>query len=226
MNRALALFAKAAIPGAVKTRLVPPLTPDAAAALAEAFFHDSLALAKRAARSSAARLVVVYTPATAEQWFRDRIGEDVDLIPQVDGDLTQRLGAAYQTLAARGCTTVCFVGSDSPTLPESSIHAAFSALANGNDVAIGPTDDGGYYLIGLAAAHLAVFEKIAWSTPVVFAQTCAAARRLGLRVERLAPWYDIDDAASLNRLRIDARARYAPHTAQFLMQFDAVKITR
>src|SRR4029077_20007696 len=122
---------------------------------------------------------------------------------------------------------VFLVNPDSPTLPTSILVAAAEALAPAGDrIVLGPAEDGGYYLIGLKQAHARLFDDIAWSTPVGFAQTVERGRQTGGEPLVLPMWYDVDDVESLRRLNAellsqddkgDRGAVYrAPHTAAFL----------
>ncbi|MFI4989014.1 MAG: DUF2064 domain-containing protein, partial [Alphaproteobacteria bacterium] len=104
-------------------------------------------------------------------------------------------------LFARGHDSVCLLNSDSPTLPTALLRQAALALAGARDrVVLGPAEDGGYYLLGLKAAHAHLFEDIRWSSEHVAGETCARANALGLEIVRLAPWYDVDDRMTLRRL--------------------------
>ncbi len=210
-DRAIAIFAKAAQPGCVKTRLMPALSAESAADLARAFLRDTVETMERVGRACNATPIVLFAPSDSEAWFRALLGADICLVAQSDGDLTERLQQAYGALAAVGFSTVCFVGTDSPTVPPAMIEGAFSQLED-HDVVIGPATDGGYYLIALRAEQRAIFEGIDWSTSAVMQQTRAAASALHLRVALLPEWYDIDDVASLQRLRRDADESVAPHT--------------
>ena len=198
-RRVIALFAKAAIPGSVKTRLVPPLSAEEAAELALVFLLDTTDAMLRAADRCNAQAVVFYSPAEATPWFRSLLGERVQLYPQTDGSLTERLTGAYFSLAEAGYDAVCFIGADSPTLPEGTIDAAFTELSN-HDLAIGPAQDGGYYLIAMRAANVEIFSDISWSTKSVLQQTKDTARRLKLCVKLLPTWFDVDDESSLRQL--------------------------
>ena len=112
---------------------------------------------------------------------------------------------AARSLFDRGHDAVCLLNSDSPTLPTSLLSRAARALAEAGDrVVLGPADDGGYYLIGMKAPHVHLFEDIDWSTSRVAEQTRQRARALGLSVVELDTWYDVDDAAALTRLCRDS----------------------
>ena len=111
---------------------------------------------------------------------------------------------------ANGFGAVCLVNSDSPTLPTAClIRAARALLVPGDRIVLGPTDDGGYYLLGMKQPHPRLFADIAWSTNNVAAVTQARAAALGLDVVTLPPWYDVDDAAALDRLVAGADHGYA-----------------
>lgn len=196
MKRALAIFAKAPIAGQVKTRLAPLLTPEGAAALYRCFLIDTLELAKRV-RSW--KTVLFYTPGKARQALRDVVKEPLELIPQGRGDLGERMGQAFQQLFARGHTPAIIIGGDLPTLPLSRLRAAFLALEQ-KPVVLGPSLDGGYYLIGLQASQPELFEGVVWGTPQVLEQTVCRLNRLGLEAECLEPWYDVDTVDDLRFL--------------------------
>jgi len=113
-------------------------------------------------------------------------------------DLGERIHHAVATVLSRGFQRVITIGTDSPSMPAGFLDEAAEALGN-HDVVLGPAEDGGYYLIGLKAAHEALFREIDWSTEKVLAQTLKNARRLGLRTHLLPTWFDVDDVTSLRR---------------------------
>jgi uncharacterized protein len=206
---AIAVMAKAPVPGRVKTRLVPPLTHEAAVALSRSFLRDITENIRRAARERPIRGCVAYAPAGSEALFDGALAPgtgfvladgSTDMPPRVQGFGRCLLHAA-QTLFAQGYGAVCLLNSDSPTLPTALLAQAAQALAAAGDrVVLGPADDGGYYVIGMKAPHRHLFEDIAWSTDRVADQTRERARALGLHVVELATWYDVDDRAALLRL--------------------------
>ncbi len=198
MKICVIVFAKNPIPNQVKTRLVPTLSPEEAATLYKAFLIDGCeALSKLAGVD----LIVAYTPPEAASDLHALIGDDAIYTPQKGTDLGERLTSTTQWAAARGYTKILLVGSDSPTLPISYISEAFTQL-DSRDIAIGPSTDGGYYLIGFSTPNIKttvpfVFEDIAWSTADVFRQTLARIRSVKATVGLLPPWYDIDTAEDL-----------------------------
>ena len=116
-------------------------------------------------------------------------------------------------------TSAVIIGSDSPDLPSEYICEAFARLERGADVVLGPADDGGYYLIGLRVPQPRLLREVPMSTPTVLADTLALARELGLRVDLLPAWYDVDTVAELRRLAAALRAAppdVAAYTRAFL----------
>ena len=144
----------------------------------------------------------------------------------------ERLLGAAEDILACGFGSVCLIDSDSPTVPLAAYEQAVDALAlPGDRVVLGPTADGGYYLIGMKRAHAVVFERISWSTETVYAETCARARDAGIEVVELPLWYDVDDAATLKILEAELLGGMAPgfatmagyeakHTRAMLMGMD------
>lgn len=198
---ALAVMTKAPRAGAVKTRLTPPLTPEEAAALNVCFLRDIAAALAQTAAERAASGVAVFTPADAHEAYAGVLPEDFVLVPQRGEGFGERLLFATEDLLRLGFTSLCLINSDSPTVPQSAFSQAVDFLKQGEDsVVLGPSDDGGYYLIGLKKLHRSLFEGIDWSTDRVLAQTMRRARELDLPVHLLPAWYDVDDRATLQRL--------------------------
>ena len=217
-------MAKAPLAGAVKTRLVPPLTASEAAALNVCFLRDMAANIANFAGDGRADGFVVYTPVGAETAFDSILPQGFKLLAQRGDSLGDRLCNATDDLLNDGYGAVCLINSDSPTLPRALFARAVDLLAPEDDrVVLGAADDGGYYLIGLKQAHRNLFDRIAWSTADVLAHTIERAKEIGLPVELLPRWYDVDDAATLNELFDDLfvaeqrdGAYLAPHTKAFL----------
>ncbi len=169
---ALGIMAKAPLSGQVKTRLVPPLTPDEAAALSLCSLRDTIANVAGIAARQGADAVVVYTPVGSEQTFEDLLPKEFSLLAQYGASLGERLLNATETLLGLGYESVCLINADSPTLPSELLSSAVYALAHSGDpVVLGPAEDGGYYLIGLKRAHRRLFNDIEWSTAKVLTQT-------------------------------------------------------
>lgn len=198
---ALTVMAKAPRPGNVKTRLVPPLTLDQAAAINACFLHDTAENIAAVAASGNAAGIVSYTPIGDEALFDTLLPADFALISQRGDGHGERLLATAQDLLAFGYGSVCLIDSDSPTVPAAAFEQAVAELDKpGDRVILGPAHDGGYYLIGLKRAHPELFANITWSTSVVFAETIAAAQAANLEAVILPLWYDVDDAATLDVL--------------------------
>src|SRR5258707_9337663 len=227
---ALALMAKVPFAGAVKTRLTPPLSPEEAATLSTCFLRD-MTTNVLGLNGSGTEAVVLYTPADAEAFLHDLLPHGFKLVAQRGETLGERLINAAADLLSKGFESVCLINSDSPTLPGELLRTAASKLArNGDRVVLGPSEDGGYYLIGLKRPHRNLFERIAWSTAEVLAHTIERAAEINLPVETLPTWYDVDDVATLRLLcdelslssdGTDARSRFrggfaAPHTRKYL----------
>jgi rSAM/selenodomain-associated transferase 1 len=194
-------MAKAPRRGEVKTRLVPPLTAEQAAALSSCFVKDITTNFMEVARLRPARGFVAYSPPGAASLFRDLVPSEIRMLPPRRVGLAYSLLHATEDLIAAGYGGACLVNADSPTLPTELLLDAIDRLgAPGDRVVLGPAIDGGYYLIGLKQAHARLFEDIAWSTEHVFRQTVERAASIGLPVVTLAPWYDVDDAVSLRWL--------------------------
>lgn len=216
MRRALVVVGKPPLPGLVKTRLCPPLTPTNAAALHTAFLRDTIALAHTVAGSE---VIILYPPMPGDQAaFAATIGPTVRLLVQTGSGLGAALNGASSELLADGFDQVALISSDNPNLPAEYLAAAFDALTEA-DVALGPAEDGGYYLIALRQAHPGLFQDIQWSTAVVLTQTLERATGLGLTVSLLPSWYDVDEVDGLRRLAADLAigpTAVASHTRAFL----------
>lgn len=198
---ALAVMTKVPRAGKVKTRLAPPLTPEEAAALNICFLRDAMSAISGAAKLGNAAGIAVYTPVGEEEAYRGILPDEISLIPQRGDGFGDRLSFATEDLLGIGFESVCLINSDSPTLPERVYEQAAKLLSGGGDrIVLGPSDDGGYYLIGLKKPHRDVFQRIDWSTEQVFSQTVERAAEIGMQVELLPAWYDVDDRVTLCRL--------------------------
>lgn len=225
---ALAVMTKAPRAGQVKTRLVPPLSSEEAAQLNVCFLRDTAtAIAKTC--GTTARGVGVYTPIGAEADYLDILPADFELLLQRGDGFGERLTFATEDLFHCGFASVCLIDSDSPTVSADVYAKAVDLLSKpGDRVALGPSDDGGYYLIGIKKNHRQLFQRIDWSTERVLEQTKQRARELNLEVSLLPTGYDVDDAATLRRLcdelLSDQSARdLAPNTRKFLAALTAQK---
>jgi len=222
---ALAVMAKAPKAGHVKTRLSPPFDSHQAAALNIAFLRDTIACLKEVEAAAEAAAVISYTPVGEEANFAGIVPDDVPLVPQRGEGFGARLQHTTEDLFAAGFRAVCLIDSDSPTVPRGAYLEAVERLLTYEDCAVlGPSDDGGYYLVGVNASHPRLFEDIAWSTAIVAEQTLQRAQEIDLPMYSLPTWFDVDDRQSLTRLYrelviSDSRREgfAATHTRDYLM---------
>ncbi len=229
---ALAVMAKAPRPGKVKTRLSPPLTLDQTAALNIRFLRDTT---ENLATVPLSAGLISYTPVGDEALFAGLLPETFALVPQRGDAFGERLLAAAQDILAIGYGAVCLIDSDSPTVPHAAFAEAVQTLHNGEaDVVLGPSHDGGYYLIGLRQPHAEPFQNITWSTASVLEETIQQCAEANLKVHLLPTWYDVDDAATLAILEAELiegkRPAFAavdgypaPHTRDMLTTLTAVQ---
>lgn len=217
------VMVKAPRAGAVKTRLVPPLSGADAARLATCFAQDWVANV----RPVVPRVIIAYAPADGRSALAELLPHD-DLIwhEQQGEDLGARLETAARFATACGFSPVVITGTDSPTLPPSSVETAIDSLAaDTSDIALAPTDDGGYSLVGFRQFTDGLFQNVPWSTALAYRQTAANAARLSLRLLALPRGYDVDTFPDLLRLRDElltneaARER-ATHTFRWLLAHD------
>ena len=212
----LAIMAKAPRVGAAKTRLCPPLRAPEAAELAQCFLLDTI---ERVRMVAGARPIMAYAPVEARAQFEEA-APGFSLIPQRGGDLGERQLHLIEEILGLGLQAALVIGTDSPTLPSECLDEAVSLVMAPNvDVVLGPTEDGGYYLIGLRVPCPALFENMPWSTPAVLSRTLGRAQHLGLRVACLPTWFDVDTGADLERLRVELEASPGagpPHTRAFV----------
>ncbi len=202
LSTALVIFAKAPIPGQVKTRLCPPLTPDEAATLHGSFVLDILERTKVAV--SKLKLPIdrhlACAPSATHVFFKimeERQG--VKLLDQVGDNLGARMNQVFKTLFAQGYRQVILLGTDVPALPLDHFKQALTSLEN-HDLVLGPAFDGGYYLIGLKRMAPELFADIPWSTDQVLRLTQKNAAEIGLKASLIQPWRDVDTLADLEAL--------------------------
>jgi rSAM/selenodomain-associated transferase 2/rSAM/selenodomain-associated transferase 1 len=190
--RTLMIFAKAPVPGSVKTRLAAEIGDGAATALYRRMGREIV----DRVRSGPHRTVILFDPPDALAMMHEWLGtEGLDFRPQSEGDLGERLDAAFRECLAPG-TAACVIGTDIPGLTLARIEEAWAALEL-SEIVLGPAEDGGYYLLGLNRPAPALFEGIEWSTSVVLERTRERAARLGLRETTLGTLRDVDTVADL-----------------------------
>jgi uncharacterized protein len=183
----LVLFARYPTPGTAKTRLIPALGAIEAARV----HRDLTERTIRTMASSGLTVEVRYTGGPMHD-FSAWLGEDIALVEQVDGDLSDRL------IAALDPAPVIFFGADTPDLSSVHVNQAIEALRT-RDVVIGPAEDGGYYLIGVASPHRFLFEAMPWSTDRVYPETLSRLQSRSLVPAVLETLSDCDRPEDLAR---------------------------
>lgn len=195
---AIAILARAPVPGLAKTRLIPGLGAHGAAWIAERMIERALATAREA---DIGPVTLWCAPDDGHRAFRDAARDlPVALRTQPDGDLGVRMLAAAEAAAG----PVLVVGTDCPALTSQHLREAADALNSGKDIAVIPAEDGGYVLIGMREPRPELFSDIPWSTDTVMAITRERIRAHGLSCREFAPLWDIDTPADYERL-VDAR---------------------
>ena len=198
---AIAVMAKASRAGRTKTRLAPPLTPEQAADCNTAFLRDIADNLLAASSVASIAGYLAYGPPGEDAFFEFRPA-GIGLFEAWQPSFGETLAFTIEALLARGHASACVLNADSPTLPPGLlVEAAARLAAPGERIVLGPSTDGGYYLLGMSRLHARLFEDIAWSTDVVCRQTIERAAEIGLEVAMLPEWYDVDDAAALALLR-------------------------
>lgn len=219
------VMARLPLAGSTKTRLASALGDHAAASLYEAFLLDTIATCRRVE----ARLCVSYAPGSPDalRYFRD-IAPEAMLAVQPDAPFGARLAAAMQAGFDGGCERVAIIGSDIPHMEFGWLDDAFSALDD-HDVALGPTQDGGYYLLALRTPESRLFDDIDWSSGRELGQTRSRASQLGLRIKDVQETFDIDNFADLMTLKELIQANGAdacPRTAAALAHLNLTESSR
>jgi rSAM/selenodomain-associated transferase 1 len=175
----LIVFVKEPRPGLVKTRLLPALDPESAAELYRALAEEEIR--QTVPRSGEYTRLFFYAPPSSPEAMSAQQGDD----------LGARMSAAFDEAFRRGARRAAVIGTDVPWLSRDRVAEAFRALDE-HEVVLGPTADGGYYLLALNRSRPELFRGIAWSTASVLASTVERAAGLGLRVQMLGPLADID----------------------------------
>ena len=193
-SAALIIFAKAPIPGQVKTRLCPPLAPDEAATLHGTMVLDTL---ERSRNLLGFDRFLACAPSKQHPFFKAiEARQGVRLLEQTNGDLGSRMHHAFSAAFDLGFQSAVIVGTDLPTVHSEMFRQALHALAD-NDGVLGPSVDGGYYLIGLNKLAPELFSDIPWSTDQVFTLTQQKAQSLGLSMKLLTQRRDLDTITDL-----------------------------
>jgi uncharacterized protein len=216
-DRVLVIMAKAPRPGAVKTRLAPSLSPAAVAAFYCCLLEDTLALA----RSLGDVEVAIMCPDSDVSELAQLAGSEAGVVAQKGGGLAAGLTSVFAHFAEGHQRRTIAFNSDSPHLPRSVLGDAFETLS-AHDVVVGPTHDGGYYLVGAKASHSTLFANDGMGTNSALERLLARARALELSVGFADCFYDIDVADDLSRLAAELRLapERAPRTAAWLKEWE------
>ncbi|MGH9453448.1 MAG: TIGR04282 family arsenosugar biosynthesis glycosyltransferase [Terriglobia bacterium] len=216
MNRKLIIMAKAPRPGSVKTRLAKSLPVQAVIELYGCLLNDTIAMAQTLDRVE----IAMMCPASDVEDLSRAVANKIEVVPQTGNGLAAALDSVFEQFAAVGGPGVIAFNSDSPHLPPSVIETAFDALQT-CDLVIGPTHDGGYYLVGARASHPGLFSSDGMGTATALEALLARAARLQLAVRVIEPFYDIDVAADLSQLadELQLAPRRAPRTAAWLAEW-------
>ncbi len=218
-GRTLVVMAKAPKLGMVKTRLFPSLPVEAVTELYRCLLNDTIALA----HSLEVVDVAIMCPASDVEELTQLAPSVAGVVGQKGQGLAAGLTSVFAHFAALGRKRVVAFNSDSPHLPASVLENAFEVLAR-HDVVVGPTHDGGYYLVGAKASHPGLFDGDSMGTESALEALLARARALQLSVGFTDPFYDIDVAVDLTRLatELELAPSRAPRTAVWLKQWAPV----
>ena len=215
MKRTLVIMAKAPRMGTVKTRLAKSLPPEAVTELYRCLLNDTVALAQALVDVE----VAIMCPASDVEDLSRTVVKAVPVVPQTGSGLAAALDSVFTQFAARERPGVIAFNSDSPHLPASVLNSAFDALET-CDLVVGPTHDGGYYLVGARASHPSLFANDGMGTVNALDALRKRASDLHLSVRVLDPFYDIDVSADLNQLadELQRAPGKAPRTAAWLLE--------
>ena len=198
MDAALLVFAKVPRPGQVKTRLIPVLSPSEAARLYTAFLQDTLRQVVRLDLD-----VRLYLAPPLPDGGIAGLPAEVSLHEQEGDGLGERIQRAFENTLEAGYDRAIVMGSDHPTLPRSFLRQADRALHAPRSLCLGPTEDGGFYLLGMSAFYPQLFDDMSYSHSQVFADTLARAGRTDANLTVLPQWYDVDTPQDLDRMLAD-----------------------
>lgn len=219
-RRVLVIMAKAPRPRHVKTRLLPQISPDQAAALYRCFLEDTLALARRLRDVHIALMCPAADCADVASSIADR---SIHVAAQAGEGLAAGLTSVFREFAATAFDRIVAFNVDSPHIPAAYLESAFEALDT-HEAVVGPTSDGGYYLIGATRAHSGLFEGDRLGTASALDSLVARLRDLSLTMAMLPAWYDVDVPEDLARLEAELRAdpARAPRTAELLARWRGI----
>ncbi|HUT00213.1 MAG TPA: TIGR04282 family arsenosugar biosynthesis glycosyltransferase [Candidatus Thermoplasmatota archaeon] len=216
-NTCILLFVKYPEKGKVKRRLTTDIDEETIQELYRCFVDDTLTTIKKINT----HLFICFFPVDAEKKFHEWLGSIFSFLPQKGTDLGEQMKNCFSDAFTKGFRKVVLMGSDSPDLPEAFLQSAFAELQT-HDVVLGPSSDGGYYLIGFRNTTFTpnILEEIHWSTPMVFKETMAKIKGTNQSVSILPIWSDVDTITDLRNLvsRSKNTAFKSSHTITFLQQ--------
>jgi rSAM/selenodomain-associated transferase 1 len=214
LKKALLVFAKRPLPGKVKTRLVPPLSPEEAANLYQCMLADVLAMVTKL---PGLFLCLFYEETEGAHEYFTGIAPGITSLPQQGKDLGEKMAEAFRVVFVMGHVAAVVIGTDAPDLPPDYIKEAFSRLESGKSKAVfGPCEDGGYYLLGITRLHRALFRDLPWSSGTVLRESLKRAKEAAIEFSLLPVWHDVDTAADLERPELLAEENGAPLTREFI----------
>jgi uncharacterized protein len=215
-SRTLVIMAKAPRVGSVKTRLAQGLSLQAVTELYRCLLNDTLALAQGLDHVQ----IAIMCPASDVEDLSRAVAKTVPVVPQTGQGLAAGLASVFAHFTAPGHQRVIAFNSDSPHLPASVLESAFDVLES-CDLVVGPTHDGGYYLVGARASYPGLFSSDGMGTAIALEALLARAQALGLSVNVTEPFYDIDVAEDLTQLseELQRTPGKAPRTAKWLSEW-------
>jgi rSAM/selenodomain-associated transferase 1 len=216
MNRKLIIMAKAPRPGSVKTRLANSLPVQAVTELYLCLLNDTIAMTQTLDQVE----IAIMCPASDAEELSTAVANTIPVVPQTGNGLAAALDSVFEQFAAAGRPSVIAFNSDSPHLPASVLETAFDVLET-CDLVVGPTHDGGYYLVGARASNPGLFTSDGMGTATALEALLARASSLQLSVRVIDAFYDIDVAADLSQLadELQLAPRRAPRTAAWLVEW-------
>ena len=202
MKRVIIIMTKVPLPGTVKTRLESVLSPEKCAELAGVFLRDTINKAEAVCKN----IILAYSPAGQRHFLEDFLSPEITLVAQKGATLGERMAHAFEFAFAENLPVV-MIGTDSPTFPAGYILEAFEALETDAEIVLGKSKDGGFYLIGLRKLRNTVppiFDRIEWSTPLVFEQITRNLKSAGIeKLKLLAEHFDVDTPADFSALKAE-----------------------
>ncbi len=217
------MFVKYPEKGMVKSRLSRHFDEEMIACLYRKFIED---LIERLSGGDY-QFRIAYHPTKRKNDFSREFGDALSYMPQMGADLGEKMYNAFIQCFSEGFRSTVIIGSDSPDLPQKFVHDAFKALGK-RDAVIGPSHDGGYYLIGFCRESFTpeAFEGIAWSTDSVFKQTMEALDRAAIHVHVLPVWRDVDRPEDIHALVEDSLKNgfSGSKTISFLRDHDLARL--